>query len=55
MWTILPVVVMPEDQRGSVFVDEGVQLVREPDIFSGSRDVDVDEGELGIGAWISST
>ena len=45
----MPVVVMPEDERGSVFLDEGVQLVVEPDSFPGSRDVDdVDGGELRI-------
>ena len=44
----MPVVVMPEDERGSVFLDEGVQLVVEPDSFPGSRDVDVVGGELRI-------
>ena len=37
-----------EDERGSVFLDEGVQLVVEPDSFPGSRDVDMDGGELRI-------
>jgi hypothetical protein len=45
---IVPVFVMPEDKRGSVLLDEGGQLVREPDNFPGSRDVDVDAGELRI-------
>ena len=45
---IVPVFLMPEDKRGSVLLDEGDQLVREPDIFPGSRDIDVDAGELRI-------
>ena len=31
----LPVVVIPEDKRGSVSLDEGVLLVGEPDFFYG--------------------
>ena len=30
---IVPVFLVPEDKRGSVLLDEGDQLVREPDIF----------------------
>ena len=44
----IPVVVMPEDKRGSGFLDEGVSLVGEPDTFSGAHDVDVGKGELRI-------
>ena len=42
----IPVVVMPEAKRGSVFLDEGVSLVGEPDLFAG--DVDVGKGELRV-------
>ena len=35
----LPVVVIPEDKRGSVFLDEGVVLVGEPDLSADNVDV----------------
>jgi hypothetical protein len=38
-----PVVVIPEDKRGSVSLDEGVVLVGEPDLFADN--VDVGKGE----------
>ena len=44
----VPVFLIPEDKRGSVLPDGGDQLVKEPEIFAGSRDVVVDAGELRI-------
>jgi hypothetical protein len=35
----MPVVVIPEDKRGSVSLDEGVVLVGEPDLFADNVDV----------------
>ena len=34
---IVPIFLMPEDKRGSVFLDGRDQLVKEPEIFAGSR------------------
>ena len=46
---IVPVLLMPEDKKwGAVLLDKEDQLVREPDVFPGSRDVDVDAGELMV-------
>ena len=42
----LPVVVIPEDKRGSVFLDEGVVLVGEPDLSADN--VDVGKGEASL-------
>ena len=44
----MPVVVVPEDERGSLFLEEGDQLVVEPDSFSGSRDLEMVGCELRI-------
>ena len=42
----LPVIAVPEDKRGSVFLDEGVVLVGEPDLSADN--VDVGKGEASL-------
>ena len=42
----MPVVVIPEDKRGSVSLDEGVVLVGEPDLSADN--VDVGKGEASL-------
>ena len=42
----LPVVVLPEDKRGLVILDEGVVLMGEPDLFAGN--VDFGKGEASF-------